>query len=50
MNLFNNKNKSLDYSKYFNTSQATIDEFIIKIDTSLGSGTNQFPKVYENLW
>ena len=42
MNLFNNKNKSLDYTKYFNTSQATIDEFIIKIDTSLGSGTNQF--------
>jgi len=42
MNLFNNKNKSLDYSKYFNIAQPISEEFIFKIDTSLGNGTNQF--------
>ncbi len=42
MNLFNNKNKSLDYSKFFNTSEPISEDFIFKIDTSLGNGLNQY--------
>jgi surface protein len=42
MNLFNNRNNSLDFSGFFNSSAPVVEEFIFKIDTSLGDGLNEF--------
>ncbi len=47
MNLFNNKNKSLDYSKYFNTSNVNScsigeNEFIFQINTNLGNSLTSY--------
>jgi hypothetical protein len=42
MNLFNNRNNSLNFSGFFNSSAPVVEEFIFKIDTSLGDGLAEF--------
>ncbi len=47
MNLFNNKNKSLDYTKFFNISNVNScsigeNEFIFQINTNLGNGLTSY--------
>ena len=42
MQLFKNRTPSIDYNLLFTSSAPVVEEFIFKIDTSLGDGLSEF--------